>query len=556
MTFFFRIALFVFAFCLLVERLPGQTVTGVSNGTRNFRVMTFNIHHGVGVDGVLDTERIASVIALENADLVGLQEVDRWTTRVNGRDLVQELSDLTGLDFVFYGRPYQGGQFGNAILSRFPIKSSEERLLPRTTGTELRRAVRAVVVIDGRDFSFWNTHLAASAEDEAERLACVTLFNEWLQQEKAPAVFCGDFNDFPDRNVHLLMKQSWNDVWEQVGLGDGFTFPARGPNRRIDYIFTAKENPIEVFQAAVPYTTASDHLPLIATMRLLPVPEEGFRFLFDEGEGSTINDSIHGLAGSILGSLAWSVDSPSGHDGDCSFTFSGVNRIQVDDPERLIRLSTNHGDYTLQAWVKLPIGHVSINRMILFQYEGDPGFSLSITTNRFLHTTTFRKKDMTSAAQIPDDGAWHHVAAVHHDKSQFEFYIDGVLQSIVPYADGPGTRDNPVITIGSAAGQGSSFSGSIDRAMFTPQALSSIQFDFPEWPRGLLPKLKAHKQGEEIIFYWPSASRFSLEARGLLSDSPWVAVPHITSGKERQSTVAIEGDQRYFRLKRSSFLPY
>lgn len=544
-----------FLFCLIaLFSFKSFAAPPMLPATEPFRVMTYNIHHGVGEDGILEMERIAALIIAEGADIVGLQEVDKGTTRVGGRDLAREIAELAGYHHVFYGRPYQGGQFGNAILSRFPIKSSDEVILPQTTGTELRRAVRAIINVDGRDFSFWTTHLAAAAADEPERLLCVELFNELLSKEKAPAVCTGDFNDFPDGNVHLLMKEKWHDAWELVGVGKGYTFPARGPNRRIDYVYLQQGAPIETLRAWVPMSLASDHLPLVVEMRLLEEPVQGVLFSFNEGNGSSTRDAVQNLNGIIIGAeTMWSSDSPSGQPGDHSLTFNGTNRVVVADPNGLVQLSTNHNDYTLQAWVKLAPGYQPGERVILFQYEGNPGFALSITPQRQLHTTAFRKKDITSSAIVPNDGQWHHVAAVHHDKSRFEFFIDGRLESTVSYTDGPGSRDTWILTIGSTVNQANAFVGGLDRIRFTPRALSAEQLDYKAWPRELRPSIEARVEDGQILLHWPAQSEYLLESSTNLAGGTWSAVSHRTVGTERQVLVTPQLKNQFYRLKRSKF---
>ena len=62
-----------------------------------FRVMTYNIHHGEGLDGKVDLQRIAELIKREQADIVALQEVDKGVQRTARRDLPAELAALTGL---------------------------------------------------------------------------------------------------------------------------------------------------------------------------------------------------------------------------------------------------------------------------------------------------------------------------------------------------------------------------------------------------------------------------------------------------------------------------
>ena len=91
--------------------------------------MTYNIHVGVGMDKKLDLPRIADVIKREHVDLVGLQEVDRGVERTQRIDEIAELARLTRMDYAFaFNLKYQGGQYGVAILSRFPIRDTDHRL--------------------------------------------------------------------------------------------------------------------------------------------------------------------------------------------------------------------------------------------------------------------------------------------------------------------------------------------------------------------------------------------------------------------------------------------
>src|ERR1044071_240107 len=93
--------------------------------SHNLRVMTYNIHVGVGMDKKLDLQRIADVIRKHDPDLVGLQEVDRGVQRTQRIDEIVELAKLTRMDYAFaFNLPYQGGQYGVAILSRLPIRAT------------------------------------------------------------------------------------------------------------------------------------------------------------------------------------------------------------------------------------------------------------------------------------------------------------------------------------------------------------------------------------------------------------------------------------------------
>jgi hypothetical protein len=103
-----------------------------AGGHLRLRVLSYNIHHGEGVDRKLDLPRIASVTKSVKPDLVALQEVDQGTERTVRVDQPAELARLTGLNVVFGGNiRCQGGDYGNAVLSRLPISRHKNHLLPR-----------------------------------------------------------------------------------------------------------------------------------------------------------------------------------------------------------------------------------------------------------------------------------------------------------------------------------------------------------------------------------------------------------------------------------------
>src|SRR5438105_13541085 len=107
--------------------------------THTIRVMTYNIHVGVGMDKKLDLARIAGVINAQHPDLVGLQEVDRGVERTQRIDEIAEIARMTKMDYAFaFNLRYQGGQYGVAILSRLPIMATDHRLYKNTREAEPR----------------------------------------------------------------------------------------------------------------------------------------------------------------------------------------------------------------------------------------------------------------------------------------------------------------------------------------------------------------------------------------------------------------------------------
>ena len=238
-----------------------------------FRVMTYNIHHGEGQDGKLDLERIAKVISDANADAVALQEVDQNTQRTGGVDMATDLAKRTNMHVAFGANlDFQGGKYGTAILSKHPIESVENHVLKQARDGEPRGVLQAVLNVGQGRVLFAGTHLDHT-KDQAERLFSETQFDDLFAKfEDLPAIFCGDFNDTPDSELHKRMSKKWTDSWSLVGQDAGFTMSSDKPTRRIDYVWVSDTKNFNLRWMDVPQTEASDHLPVVAEMELKPTP--------------------------------------------------------------------------------------------------------------------------------------------------------------------------------------------------------------------------------------------------------------------------------------------
>lgn len=228
-------------------------------------VMTFNIHHAEGLDGKVDTKRIAEIILDQGASLVALQEVDRGVERTYGRDLISELAKRTNMFYVF-GKNinYQNGDYGNAILSKFPIAEWQNHRYKMIREGEQRGLL--IAEIGKPNLIFANTHIDYR-KDDGERVSNVAeilqLFNSYAGR---PVIVCGDFNDTPESRTCNNMKFRFEDAWELEGDGNGFTYPAESAEKRIDYIFISKSNfpNVKVEKIKTIFSNASDHLPVIS----------------------------------------------------------------------------------------------------------------------------------------------------------------------------------------------------------------------------------------------------------------------------------------------------
>lgn len=255
----------VIALALVALGLAGcGTMPDPARG-RTFRAMTYNLHHGEGVDGRIDLERIAAVIREQQADIVALQEVDKGVQRTAKRDFPAELAALTGMTCVFSNNfHFQGGEYGNAVLTRFPIKRWTNTHLRMLRPDEQRGVLQVVLDVHGRDLLFLATHIDYR-RDDAERLVNVAQFHEVLAGYPGlPVLFGGDFNDTPGSRTYAAMSELCDDIWTVAGEGEGFTIPSTVPNKRIDYLWLGKGAALKPLRAWVPATEASDHLPLVA----------------------------------------------------------------------------------------------------------------------------------------------------------------------------------------------------------------------------------------------------------------------------------------------------
>lgn len=256
---------------VMAAALGGCATTG-PEAPVPLRLLTWNIHHGEGTDGRVDLERIAGVIRRAEADLVAMQEVDQGVARTQRRDLPAELAALTGMTCVFSNNyHFQGGCYGNAVLSRLPILVWTNRHYRMVRPGEQRGLLQVTVAIGRQRLRFCSTHIDFRPDD-IERFQNVTEIREVVEAEPGvPTVLAGDFNDQPDSRVHRAMAEFAPDAWELGGQGDGFTIPAGQPNRRIDYFFLSPPDRFRVLKIeVVDEPVASDHRPVWAEVQLLP----------------------------------------------------------------------------------------------------------------------------------------------------------------------------------------------------------------------------------------------------------------------------------------------
>jgi endonuclease/exonuclease/phosphatase family metal-dependent hydrolase len=241
------------------------------------RVMTFNIRHAQGMDGEVSLQNIAFEIQRSGADLIGLQEVDRFLPRSNLKDQPAELARLLEMNFCYsasedrnhnsnasaYIREQDAktglnGQYGNAILSRFPITAHQFQYLPGDN--ERRSLLHAEIEIQGRRVTFFNTHLGMDKEEQRVQVAAIL---EAIEKSSGALVLLGDFNMEPDNPLIAALSSAIR----KVHLGGSVTTFAGKKDvvKEIDHLFTNLA--LEKDSAWTQPTLASDHHPVLAQLK-------------------------------------------------------------------------------------------------------------------------------------------------------------------------------------------------------------------------------------------------------------------------------------------------
>jgi endonuclease/exonuclease/phosphatase family metal-dependent hydrolase len=229
------------------------------------RIATYNIHHGRGVDGIIDLPGLAEVMEQTGADIIGLQEVDQFTQRCNGVDQTAELAQRLGFNGQFAAHfPYQGGYYGVAVITRFPIIAAKQYSLPTAPGCEARTLMQTTLDIHGVPVDFYNTHLEVRQQIIRE-LQCNTVADV-LELGTLPTILTGDMNATPggwDRKGRIASQ-----LWDCDAPENQATFPSGAPSKRIDYVlasshWSATEQGVTIFDSI-----RSDHVMVIADLVL------------------------------------------------------------------------------------------------------------------------------------------------------------------------------------------------------------------------------------------------------------------------------------------------
>jgi len=221
------------------------------------KIMTFNTQHCLNyLEQKIDFQIMADAILKENPDIVGLNEMRDYGPAEDYDAQVETLARLTGMKYYYFAKAieFDGNPYGNAILSKVPIKSCKTVAVPdpeikKYDGYYETRCLLMAKLENG--YTILVTHFGLNP-DEQENSVKTVLNN--LVAEKC--ILMGDFNVTPENEILKPIREKMTDCGDYI-KGNHLTFPSDNPDRKIDYIFVSSD--ILVLSAEIPATVASDH---------------------------------------------------------------------------------------------------------------------------------------------------------------------------------------------------------------------------------------------------------------------------------------------------------
>jgi len=269
---------------------PLSRITHLYSTSDTVRLVDWNLHYGVSLDGEVSLEQMVADIKRVDPDVLTLQELSRGWVMAGATDMVTYLANALDMRFAFVGAA--DNQFGNAILWKgsVPMSSVERTELDFGQGPQHRSAISSTFSVSGQWLTVVSTHLQHRAENTPTRLSQIADMFAGLPL-RSHTVIAGDFNAEPGSpEVVELTRRGFGSAFDALisddsatssatdatdatdatandssGTGAPFTFPANAPETRIDWIFGSN---VEFLDSRVLPSAASDHLPLYSEITL------------------------------------------------------------------------------------------------------------------------------------------------------------------------------------------------------------------------------------------------------------------------------------------------
>jgi endonuclease/exonuclease/phosphatase family metal-dependent hydrolase len=243
--------------------------------SETLRVVTYNVHRCKGLDGRVRPDRVAKVLKEIDADIVALQEVVCIPGGEPESDQAHFIAREIGADFLFgENRKLWGGAYGNVVLSKLPMKTVKNHDLS-VRGRERRGCLHIDVEVGGRMVHVFNVHLGTAFMERRKQGRQLAGLDILLNNElKGPRLLLGDFNEWAPGLTTKLLRAHMQSVDIKKHLQRRRTYPGVLPMFHLDHIY--HDESMEVVGLTLHRTrtalVASDHLPLVAELKLLPPP--------------------------------------------------------------------------------------------------------------------------------------------------------------------------------------------------------------------------------------------------------------------------------------------
>jgi endonuclease/exonuclease/phosphatase family metal-dependent hydrolase len=207
------------------------------------------------------------VIRACKADVACIQEAPRF---LRWRSKCAALARESGM-FVVTGGRVAGAML---LLARVgvDVEASYDVLLEKTPHLHQRGLAVGVLRVNGERYAVASMHLSLQDQERTRQVDEVVAHMERLA-DGAPIVLAGDVNETPDRPRWRALATRFVDAFTIAPFGDGNTYSAARPYKRIDAVFV--DPGVRVVSCGVPHVPgiaqASDHCPVMADLR---TPEE------------------------------------------------------------------------------------------------------------------------------------------------------------------------------------------------------------------------------------------------------------------------------------------
>jgi endonuclease/exonuclease/phosphatase family metal-dependent hydrolase len=240
-----------------ISDADGPDSSARTTSTEVIRVATYNIHRGRGIDGKVSLNRIVCVLQEIDADVLGVQEIYEAQAEFLARELGMHL--VTGVTVH-----RADGACGNAILTRLPLQGVATFDLSVKT-REARGGIRADLALRGQTLHVFNVHLGLRGRERAEQVKWLVERHILWDDRTGPRVVIGDLNEWFPGRVGRALRQEFTSLRRRL------THPALLPLWALDRIYwdhAVRGESLHVHRSRLA-RVASDHLPLVASLRVL-----------------------------------------------------------------------------------------------------------------------------------------------------------------------------------------------------------------------------------------------------------------------------------------------